>query len=106
MWYVFWQKNFHAKLTIEQLQRLNFLILLHRLLAIALLVIETLSSWLTSVSEICAVYSEHAKQHSKVCVEEGMCSESRVWCKTLLGCVYVVSTFVGCEPGNEAMYRE
>lgn len=48
MWYVFWQKNFHAKLTIEQLQRLNFLILLHRLLAIALLVIETLSSWLTS----------------------------------------------------------
>ena len=48
MWYVFWQKNFHAKLTIEQLRRLNFLILLHRLLAIALLVIETLSSWLTS----------------------------------------------------------
>ena len=34
---------------------------------------------------------------SKVRVKEGMCSES---CK-ILGCVYVVSKFVGCEPGNE-----
>lgn len=49
MWYVFLAEILSCiAYNIEQLQRLNFLILLYRLLAIALLVTETLSNWLTS----------------------------------------------------------